>query len=312
MVTTQSFRLIGKADLKDIICDQVDGENVVFWEDIEQVFPGVKYITNGNTVISMMRDSNRKRITPQCIKHYPGVVLDVALSTTASDSPVDLPMATPCVPLTAQQPSTPAMALDLEPEMVQRLASSLTPKIQAQLKSTCDGYELIAQAIKEGHLDPSDVLRRSFQELKTEMTRNMQLSARVVELVEKKEPQDQSSDQLAMLRRQTQSVLTLNIGLHENPIPRLFVVLPLVHQPLYDPQNSSSNTFRLYFLCDCGEHTMSAKSKTSHHIHFAKHEGYDIVCPDEFFRRYGSYVLTILRMLKFGISVGGGVHTLGG
>jgi hypothetical protein len=53
--------LIGKADLKDIICDQVDGENVVFWEDIEQVFPGVKYITNGNTVISMMRDSNRKR-----------------------------------------------------------------------------------------------------------------------------------------------------------------------------------------------------------------------------------------------------------
>lgn len=189
--------------------------------------------------------------------------------------------------------------------MVQRLASSLTPKIQAHLKSTCDGYELIAQAIKEGQLDPSEVLRRCFQELKTEMTRNMQLSARVVELVEKKEPQDQSSDQLAMLRRQTQSVLTRNIGLHENPIPRLFVVLPLVHQPLYDPQNPSSNTFRLYFLCDCGEHTMSAKSKTSHHIHFAKHEGYDIACPDEFFRRYGSYVLTILRMLKFGISVGG-------
>jgi hypothetical protein len=61
MVTTQSFRLLGKSDLKDIICDQVDGENVVFWEDIEQVFPGVKYITNSNTVISMMRDSNRKR-----------------------------------------------------------------------------------------------------------------------------------------------------------------------------------------------------------------------------------------------------------
>jgi hypothetical protein len=64
MVTTQSFRLLGKSDIKDIkdiTCDQVDGENVVFWEDIEQVFPGVKYITNSNTVINMMRDSNRKR-----------------------------------------------------------------------------------------------------------------------------------------------------------------------------------------------------------------------------------------------------------
>jgi hypothetical protein len=61
MVTTQSFRLTGKPDLKEIVCDQIDGENVVFWEDIEQVFPGIKYITNGNTVVSMMRDSNRKR-----------------------------------------------------------------------------------------------------------------------------------------------------------------------------------------------------------------------------------------------------------
>ena len=50
---------------------------------------------------------------------------------------------------------------------------------------------------------------------------------------------------------------------------------------------------------------MSANSKTSHHIHFAKHEGYDIVRPNEFFQSYGSYVLTILKMLKFGISVAG-------
>jgi len=61
MVTTQSFRLHGKPDVKDIICDKVEGENVVVWEDIEQIFPGVKYISNGNTVISMMRDSNRNR-----------------------------------------------------------------------------------------------------------------------------------------------------------------------------------------------------------------------------------------------------------
>ncbi|KAG0006684.1 hypothetical protein BGZ65_005162 [Modicella reniformis] len=37
----------------------------------------------------------------------------------------------------------------------------------------------------------------------------------------------------------------------------------------------------------------------------AKHEGYDIAQPTEFFDQYDFYVLTILRMLKFGISVAG-------
>ncbi|KAF9349938.1 hypothetical protein BGX34_001492, partial [Mortierella sp. NVP85] len=153
MVTTQSFRLAGKPGLKDIICDQVDGENVVFWEDIEQVFPGVKYITNGNTVIGLMRDSNRKRITPQCIKHYPGVVLDVVLSTTASDGLLEPSLGDSSVTLT-EGSSTLAMTMNLDLEMVQRLASSLTPKVQAQLKSTTNGCEVITQAVKEGQLDP--------------------------------------------------------------------------------------------------------------------------------------------------------------
>jgi hypothetical protein len=61
MITTQSFQVPGKPDITDIICNQIGGENVVVWEDIEQAFPRVKCITNGNTVISMMRDSDRKR-----------------------------------------------------------------------------------------------------------------------------------------------------------------------------------------------------------------------------------------------------------
>ncbi|KAI8350952.1 hypothetical protein B0O80DRAFT_456633, partial [Mortierella sp. GBAus27b] len=42
-----------------------------------------------------------------------------------------------------------------------------------------------------------------------------------------------------------------------------------------------------------------------HHIHLAKHEGYDIPRPKEFLDQYGPYVLTILQMLKFRISVAG-------
>ncbi|KAG0312150.1 hypothetical protein BGZ99_009672, partial [Dissophora globulifera] len=112
--------------------------------------------------------------------------------------------------------------------------------------------------------------------------------------------------QLAVLQSRVNAVLTQTFELHEYPIPRLFIVLP--QDPSgWDALNPFSNKFRLYFLCECGEHTRLANSKTKipHHIHLAKHEGYEINRPSEFFRQYGSYVLTILKMLKLGITVTG-------
>ncbi|KFH63132.1 hypothetical protein MVEG_11169 [Podila verticillata NRRL 6337] len=113
-----------------------------------------------------------------------------------------------------------------------------------------------------------------------------------------KQLQQRALDQLAVLQSRVQAVLTQTYELHEYPIPRLFVVLP--QDPSgWDTVNPFSNKFRLYFLCECGEHTKSINSKTKipHHIHFAKHE--------EFFQQYGSYVLTILKMLKYGVTVAG-------
>ncbi|KAG0272138.1 hypothetical protein BGZ96_005453, partial [Linnemannia gamsii] len=123
---------------------------------------------------------------------------------------------------------------------------------------------------------------------------------------EMKQLQKRALDQLAVLQSRVQAVLTQTYELHEYPIPRLFVVLP--QDPSgWDAVNPFSNKFRLYFLCECGEHTKSISSKTaiSHDIHFAKHEGYEIARPTEFFHQYGPYVLTILKMLKFGVSVAG-------
>ncbi|KAG0041945.1 hypothetical protein BGZ89_007147, partial [Linnemannia elongata] len=94
MEDTQSFRLIGNKDIEDIPCDHVAGQYIVYWEDIEQVFPGVKHVKNGKVTVTMMRDPNRLRIVPHCIKHYPGVVLDVVLSSAADHGHVDSPMAT--------------------------------------------------------------------------------------------------------------------------------------------------------------------------------------------------------------------------
>ncbi|KAH7028671.1 hypothetical protein BKA57DRAFT_443777 [Linnemannia elongata] len=121
-----------------------------------------------------------------------------------------------------------------------------------------------------------------------------------------KQLQQRALRQLAVLQSHVQAVLTQTYEFHEYPISRLFVVLP--QDPSgWDAVNPFSNKFRLYFLCECGEHTKSICSKTeiSYDIHFANHEGYEIVRPSEFFQQYGPYVFTILQMLKFGVSVAG-------
>lgn len=61
METIQSFRLVGKPEIVETSCDQIDGQNVIFWEDIEQLFPGVQHVRNNNVVVKMLRDSDRNR-----------------------------------------------------------------------------------------------------------------------------------------------------------------------------------------------------------------------------------------------------------
>ncbi|KAF9430169.1 hypothetical protein BGZ94_008031 [Podila epigama] len=112
--------------------------------------------------------------------------------------------------------------------------------------------------------------------------------------------------QLAVLQSRVQAIFTQIYELHEYTIPRLFVFLPQ-DPSSWDAINPLSNKFRLHFLCECGEHTKSNSSRAeiSHEIHFAKHEGYVINRPSQFFTQYGHYVLTIINMLKFGITVAG-------
>jgi len=61
MDETQHFRLTGTTTVEKISYDHVDGHNVVYWEDIERVFPGVKQIKCDGAIVNLLRDSNRKR-----------------------------------------------------------------------------------------------------------------------------------------------------------------------------------------------------------------------------------------------------------
>ncbi|ORZ19271.1 hypothetical protein BCR41DRAFT_421442 [Lobosporangium transversale] len=59
--------------------------------------------------------------------------------------------------------------------------------------------------------------------------------------------QQQALDRLATLQKYADAILVQNFELHEYPIPRLFIILP-VDSTKWDPMNVLGNKFRLHFL----------------------------------------------------------------
>ncbi|KAG0237896.1 hypothetical protein BGX31_003393 [Mortierella sp. GBA43] len=443
MDDTQSFRQAGSTEIVKISCYQDNGQNVVYWDDVLQVYPAAQYVKHGDVAVTRLRDSGPDRNKPHRIRHYPGAVLDVVLfkpagealkcstshsglSTnsgqnsgsheTITDSSTDdnvvenleisaqievpeisdVDVSHASIPsfgatkdskaiVSFKQVIKLAQERVLDPLPEQRLVSSLTPDVQTQVLGcvSSDEHGWIVRAIQDGLLDqPNEQLIICLRDLKNEMARNNEmvsrntelastnnelalknnelatksnelastnnelaiktneLASKNMELMEKMlrlqeafdtqqktletqqktlatqqkeldakqdemiQLQNQALKQLALLQNRVQALMIQTYELHEYPIPRLFVILPQ-DSSSWNPKNLLSNKFRLYFLCECGEHTQPPNTKDPHHIHLAKHEGYEINRPKEFFRQYGSYALTILRMLKFGVSVAG-------
>ncbi|KAG0046914.1 hypothetical protein BGZ83_007942 [Gryganskiella cystojenkinii] len=112
------------------------------------------------------------------------------------------------------------------------------------------------------------------------------------------------SIQSAQIHSYIHAVMTKNYEIHDCPIPRLFVVVPQ-NPDRWNNKNPLSNKFRLHFLCECGVPSNSGCQSTMipNKTHLANHEGYQIERQTEFFRKFGPYVLTILKMLKYGVIV---------
>ncbi|KAK3817417.1 MAG: hypothetical protein J3Q66DRAFT_369266 [Benniella sp.] len=58
MSANQSFRLAGSSEIVEIQCDKAHGEDVIFWNDIMEVFPEVQYLKKGNVHVRKCKDSN--------------------------------------------------------------------------------------------------------------------------------------------------------------------------------------------------------------------------------------------------------------
>ncbi|KAF9980299.1 hypothetical protein BGZ65_005269 [Modicella reniformis] len=257
-------------------------------------------------------------IEPHCIKHYPGVVLNVVLSTSGlveasttiptlaapngrNDTPTGIPSEDEAAVNLRVTPLPADNAINHASDGTSSSVTSSSPS------SPCPGTETSSNSVLS-FKQASNLTGK--EGLESEIDQRLFSSSLFSKLRELHRGTKQSSDPALkqldplQIQKQVQDILTRNIELYENHVPRLFIVLPQDSSQL-DYMFPSSNKFRLYFLCESGEHTKSTNSKSSHHIHLAKHEGYDIARPTEFFQQYGSYVLTILRMLKFGISVPG-------
>ncbi|KAG0041724.1 hypothetical protein BGZ83_001399 [Gryganskiella cystojenkinii] len=53
------------------------GDHYIIWTDIEDCFPNVLRIQQGDIFVPKLRDENHYRVIPHGIKHHPGIVLDV-------------------------------------------------------------------------------------------------------------------------------------------------------------------------------------------------------------------------------------------
>ncbi|KAI8347682.1 hypothetical protein B0O80DRAFT_209020 [Mortierella sp. GBAus27b] len=199
------------------------------------------------------------------------------------------------------------------------IATSDTPSVRDPMSTQISMQKsLNRQCIQieglQNKLDKAAEERASNQDEMKVMQRRQQDTAdqpvkKQEELTKKKEEmnelQKMALDRLAIIQNRAQAVASQTYEFHEYPIPRLFIVLPKATGVFDKIKNPFANQFRLYFLCECGSHTMSENSKTPHEIHLAKHEGYDLEEPTEFFERYGSYILTLMNMIKYGITAAG-------
>ncbi|KAK9766689.1 hypothetical protein K7432_004051 [Basidiobolus ranarum] len=116
---------------------------------------------------------------------------------------------------------------------------------------------------------------------------------------------EKTQQRRAFIEAKMSAILTKNCELHEFPIPRMFIILPVNRHPA-NRSAILTTEYRLYFLCECGEHTESKviTRNSKYTIHIAFHEGYAILKPKEFFTKYGLYMLYLLRALRFGLQVG--------
>ncbi|KAF8940798.1 hypothetical protein BGZ58_004712 [Dissophora ornata] len=167
-----------------------------------------------------------------------------------------------------------------------------------------DQTALLRQVLQQANMIKDDV-HTGFTRVTVLLLVVIELAKENRVLLEKvNDVQAQMLKKLADIKSGIEAVLTQNFELHEYTTPRLFIVLPKATGSRDVVGRLCSDSFRLYFLCECGEHTQT-EGGPKHSIHFAKHEGYELQKPNDFFEKHGARTLRMLQMIKYGVCVAG-------
>ncbi|KAG0311255.1 hypothetical protein BGZ99_010307 [Dissophora globulifera] len=258
---------------------------------------------------------------PQCIAFYPDKTLDVFTdepqfdkgnTVTHCSTRGELDIRTLEDPRLTSSRLVPFVAHNVEQttmiksenQDIQRRMLSLLLKAEDKEDKILEYQERILKLQLEAREKDDKILALQMEaKEKDDKMLVLQLEAKVKD-DKMLEMQQQALDRLALIYKQGTAILTQTYELHEYPIPRLFIVLPK-NSSKFDPSSHLNDQFRLYFLCECGEHTKvfgSENTDITHNIHLAKHEGYDLQRPKEFVQKYGRYMLTLLDVIKHGIT----------
>ncbi|KAI8604425.1 hypothetical protein EDD21DRAFT_350947 [Dissophora ornata] len=299
--------------------DSKTGENVVLWKDIQMAFNKPRCIMSGSDVVVFMVDDDFQELVPLRIAYHPGLVLEVIIGDSVElnndVSKVLTKDPDPC----PTSPTTIATDIDLKATVWEENVAIPSPLVEQidDANSTDKSLVICSDDTRVSLSNPNSLPLNSEVQAQSESIRNaLHLGFEsTLALLEKNRTlqeehrkmmdemlrlQTQTLERLAIVQNRIESTITQNYELHEYPIPRLFVVLPKAKRIRETLDKPLSKEFRLYFLCECGSHTMAEGSRAPHEIHLAKHDGYDINKPDEFFQKYGPYALIMMEMVKYG------------
>ncbi|KAK3821161.1 MAG: hypothetical protein J3Q66DRAFT_438072 [Benniella sp.] len=304
--------------------DSKSGVRIVLWRDIKSAFKNADTIWRGTSLVPCLTDEDFEPITPLRIAYLPDMVLEVA------DDVLDQIHHAGQTPSSIRTGSQASESLDSryhfrssdgghDISTLTRTMDALEMAVTSNhnqslarystLQASESGQSIIIESLDrlQGEAEKNKELQKQLVQMQQQLQdfqqqSNEELMKRVNQMLQM---QQQALDRLAIIQSRIESVIAQTYELHEYTIPRLFIVLPKSEGLSGKFKGIFSEQFRLYFLCECGAHTMSEDAKVPHQIHLAKHDGYDLDKPSAFFDRYGSYVLTLMHMIKYGVTAAG-------
>ncbi|KAI8349846.1 hypothetical protein B0O80DRAFT_531631 [Mortierella sp. GBAus27b] len=308
--------------------DKTTGQHVVLWKHIQLAFKDAECVMMDDTLVPFMTDDDGfEDLEPLRIPIHPGTVLDVVVPSIEQH--------TPTTPIDSMEAPSTIVALRIQPQNVIATVQQITNVTIAAVDAVDKRL-----AIQSAILNREEKSLQQYNHLNMNMAqwnmgvlehddqispvddyikeRHRRLSVTGIQeddlfqihtlkmLQQMLDKQQQTLNHQAVLENRVQALMTQNYELHEYPIPRLFVVLPRWTKRKDKIIHPLSKQFRLHFLCECGDNTIhTSRGSFPNKIHLARHEGYDIDQPNEFFKQYGSYVLAVLKFLKFGVMAAG-------